>query len=75
MASYRQKLSLSREKLEIIQGQIQGQLFSHILFDQENQLLIEVQKWSNIDEQVLRKKARATWIEHEDTNTQYFHAQ
>ncbi|XP_059310969.1 uncharacterized protein LOC132062413 [Lycium ferocissimum] len=75
MASYSQKLRLAREKLEIIQGQLQDNLECTVLIEEERKLLQEIEKWSMVEEQVLRHKARATWIECGDSNSKYFHAQ
>ncbi|KAK6798356.1 hypothetical protein RDI58_006058 [Solanum bulbocastanum] len=41
----------------------------------EKKWIIKVEKWSSIEEQVVRQKARAAWIENGDSNTKYFHAQ
>uniref|UniRef100_A0A0V0GT72 Putative ovule protein n=1 Tax=Solanum chacoense TaxID=4108 RepID=A0A0V0GT72_SOLCH len=41
----------------------------------EKQTIIELEKWSNIEEAALRQKARANWIELGDSNSKYFHAQ
>lgn len=38
-------------------------------------MFLKIEKWSIVEEQALRHKARATWIECEDSNTKYFHAQ
>ncbi|KAH0765245.1 hypothetical protein KY285_001116 [Solanum tuberosum] len=43
------------------------------LIDQEKQTIIELEKWSNIEEAALRQKARANWIELGDSNSKYFH--
>ncbi|KAK4731343.1 hypothetical protein R3W88_024331 [Solanum pinnatisectum] len=43
--------------------------------EQEKKILIEMKKWSNVEESTLRQKARAIWIEHDDSNSKYFHAQ
>ncbi|KAK6775680.1 hypothetical protein RDI58_026681 [Solanum bulbocastanum] len=75
MATYQQKLCLAREKLGIIQGQIQSHMLCQDLFNQEKELLLEIAKWSNIEGQAIRHKARATWVESGDGNTKYFHAQ
>ncbi|MCE3216120.1 hypothetical protein HAX54_004971, partial [Datura stramonium] len=49
MASYQQKLILTREKLDIVQ--LQGHLLSQDLFEEEKQLIVEIAKWSSIEEQ------------------------
>ncbi|XP_070007223.1 uncharacterized protein [Nicotiana sylvestris] len=45
------------------------------LIDQEKMALMEVEKWSNIEEQILHQKSRAHWIACGDSNSKYFHAQ
>ncbi|KAK4708816.1 hypothetical protein R3W88_029741 [Solanum pinnatisectum] len=54
---------------------IQDDLMDQMLFDQEKMLLLESEKCSRVEEQVLRHKSRATWIECGDANSKYFHAQ
>ncbi|KAK6791608.1 hypothetical protein RDI58_010689 [Solanum bulbocastanum] len=34
-----------------------------------------MQKWSLVEEKVLRQKSRACWIDSGDANSKYFHAQ
>ncbi|KAK4712129.1 hypothetical protein R3W88_006642 [Solanum pinnatisectum] len=74
MTSYRQRLNLAREKLKFIQGQMKAQILDDLLIEQEKKLIIKVEKWSSIEEQV-RQKARSAWIENGDSNIKYFHAQ
>lgn len=54
MASYRQKLTQAKQKLEIIQSSISLQPLCHPLIDHKKEALLEVEKWRNFEEQVLR---------------------
>ncbi|XP_019264805.1 PREDICTED: uncharacterized protein LOC109242395 [Nicotiana attenuata] len=74
MASYKQRLEQAREKLDIIQTQIKQNPLSQSLFNEEKITLDETEKWSNMEEQVMRQKSKACWIECGDANTKYFHA-
>lgn len=62
LASYIQKLCLARERLDVIQTQIRGQVLNAELYIEERKIILEIEKWSSIEEQVLRQKSRATWI-------------
>lgn len=46
-----------------------------MLFEQEKEQVAEIQGWSTIEEQVLKKKSRPLWITCGDSNSKYFHAQ
>ncbi|OIT24741.1 hypothetical protein A4A49_36675 [Nicotiana attenuata] len=75
MASYQQRLNQARQQLEVIQANMHVQPFCQSLFDQEKEILADLDKWSNIEEQVLRQKSRANWILCGDSNSKYIHAQ
>ncbi|XP_019262930.1 PREDICTED: uncharacterized protein LOC109240716 [Nicotiana attenuata] len=45
------------------------------LINVEKAALGEIEKWSTVEEQVLRQKSKACWIECGDANTKYFHVQ
>ncbi|XP_049402176.1 uncharacterized protein LOC125865921 [Solanum stenotomum] len=75
MASYKQKLNVLREQLDILQTNLQTSNLDQSIIEQEKKILIDIEKWSNIEELVIRHKSRATWIDHGDSNTKYFHAQ
>ncbi|KAK6791572.1 hypothetical protein RDI58_010653 [Solanum bulbocastanum] len=63
------------EKVDIIQRHIQDDLMNQMLFDQAKMLLLEIEKWIMVEEQVQRQKPRATWVECGDANSKYFYAQ
>lgn len=45
------------------------------LINEERLVIVEINKWSTVEEQVLRQKRKATWITSGDANTKYCHAQ
>ncbi|XP_019254970.1 PREDICTED: uncharacterized protein LOC109233537 [Nicotiana attenuata] len=77
-----------REYKEIVQNtwnqQIQGyamyswklndDYFNKFLIEEERKTLESIEKWEAIQEQIMRQKSRATWIQLGDDNTRYFHA-
>ncbi|XP_060182229.1 uncharacterized protein LOC132611886 [Lycium barbarum] len=75
MQSYVYKLNQARQQLEQVQAAIADQPLCQTLFDQEKELISVIEKWSTVEEKVLRHKSRACWIDSGDANSKYFHAQ
>ncbi|XP_075087887.1 uncharacterized protein LOC107829334 [Nicotiana tabacum] len=51
-----------------------GGAYSDALVNQEKNYLIQLEKWSLIEESALQQKSRATWIKLGDSNTKFFSA-
>nr|XP_016486070.1 PREDICTED: uncharacterized protein LOC107806429 [Nicotiana tabacum] len=66
----RKKVSRLRQQLADLQTQLMGP--GHILFDQEGALKSELDKWSNIEENILCQKARIQWLKLGDSNNIFF---
>lgn len=63
----------ARYDLACVQRQLQMQ-HSDQLQGQEKLLLQDLEKWSMVEESIMRQKSRARWIQLEDSNTKYFSA-
>lgn len=50
MASYKLQLNKARHRLEVIQSELKNQHMDQRLIDQEKMALMEVEKWSSIEE-------------------------
>lgn len=74
MNSLEKKIGKARDHLKKVQGEMNEDHFNSSLIDTEKQLLIQIEKWEGINEQVLRQRSRAMWIQAEDQNSKFFHA-
>lgn len=61
--------------MDITQGQLLASNMNKRLIEHEKQILIEMKKWSIVEENTLRQKGRTIWIDHGDLNSRYFPAQ
>ncbi|XP_070032114.1 uncharacterized protein LOC142168111 [Nicotiana tabacum] len=66
MAGYEQRLNQARHSLECVQVALVINPFDQMLIEQEKQNISELEKWSIIEERILRQKSRATWIDYGD---------
>ncbi|XP_019244329.1 PREDICTED: uncharacterized protein LOC109224197 [Nicotiana attenuata] len=62
------------DAMNTIQGKLNEDYFNAGLIDDERKCLADIEKWEAVQEQILRQKSRATWIQVGDQNTKYFHA-
>ncbi|KAH0675354.1 hypothetical protein KY285_023155 [Solanum tuberosum] len=63
----------AREELRRVQIELHAQ-YSDLLLNQEKRLLHKLEKWSMIEESILKQKSRVTWIKLGDSNSKYFSA-
>ncbi|XP_019240505.1 PREDICTED: uncharacterized protein LOC109220492 [Nicotiana attenuata] len=74
MESYEQRLTQIRQRLGCTQANLTLDPFNQMLIEQEKQTMNELEKWSTIEERILRQKSRVTWIDYGDSNSKYFYA-
>ncbi|KAG5618655.1 hypothetical protein H5410_018479 [Solanum commersonii] len=77
MGSLDNRVAEATEKLESIQKRITqhvGTSVANTLFDIEKEDVVELQKWSDLQENVLKQKSKAHWLEVGDNNNRHFFA-
>nr|XP_009763624.1 PREDICTED: uncharacterized protein LOC104215506 [Nicotiana sylvestris] len=75
VSSLERKIEDIRRKLQDTQQMLNSDLYNPNLIQKERDLIFELEKWSNIHEEVLRQKSRVVWLAKWDSNIRYFHAQ
>ncbi|XP_019233638.1 PREDICTED: uncharacterized protein LOC109214193 [Nicotiana attenuata] len=67
------RIEAARMDLKDIQEQLSNK-YSDSLLKREKETLLNLENWSMIEENILKQKARAKWIQLGDANTKYFTA-
>ncbi|XP_019225096.1 PREDICTED: uncharacterized protein LOC109206700 [Nicotiana attenuata] len=67
------KIDQARAALKVIQQQMHQQ-YTNTLAASEKECLLKLEKWSLIEDGVLRQMSRITWIKQGYSNTKYFSA-
>ncbi|XP_019242167.1 PREDICTED: uncharacterized protein LOC109222251, partial [Nicotiana attenuata] len=67
------KVNKLEERLSDIQQKLDKDLFNESLIRAEKEVLLQLEKWQNVQEKVYRQKSRAIWITAGDSNTKFFH--
>ncbi|XP_075096132.1 uncharacterized protein LOC142174238 [Nicotiana tabacum] len=62
MNSLEKKIGKIRMELQNIQRQIDNDHLNQQLIEQEKEMIVQAEKWEEINEQVLRQKSRTAWI-------------
>ncbi|XP_070023042.1 uncharacterized protein LOC142176274 [Nicotiana tabacum] len=75
VTSIEKRVEAIREKLHVTQQLLKSDLYNSNLIQEERELILELEKWSNIHEDILRQKSRVVRLAKGDLNTRYFHAQ
>lgn len=75
MSNIEVKISNIQQELQAAQNQLANDLFNNQVTAEENELILQLEKWNMVQEKILRQRSRATWIAYGDANTKYFQAQ
>lgn len=68
-----QKVEVTKQQLRSIEEQL-AQQYTDALMIEEKETAQDLEKWSSIEESVMRRKSRIRWIKWGDVNTKYFTA-
>lgn len=74
-SSLEKRIEAIREKLQYTQQLLKSDLYNPKLIKEVRGLILDLEKWSNIHENVLRQKSKVVWIAKGDLDTEFFHAQ
>nr|XP_009597573.1 uncharacterized protein LOC104093526 [Nicotiana tomentosiformis] len=69
-----EKIRTIREKMKDIQGRMRTSNAPNSLFEEEKDLLLQLEKWDKIKESIYKQKSRVQWLQLRDTNSAYFFA-
>ncbi|XP_019265921.1 PREDICTED: uncharacterized protein LOC109243445 [Nicotiana attenuata] len=69
-----EKIELYRQNLQYIQTQRGHHTQPDLLFEEEEEVKIELEKWSLVEESILKQKSRNKWLELGYENNAYFFA-
>ncbi|XP_075111508.1 uncharacterized protein LOC142181830 [Nicotiana tabacum] len=68
------KIKEAKNKLTQLQQSMQSPKNSSAVIDEEKMTKMELAKWMEVEESILKQKARVKWLKEGDSNTSYFHA-
>ncbi|XP_019248683.1 PREDICTED: uncharacterized protein LOC109227949 [Nicotiana attenuata] len=69
-----QKINSIREGLKEVQGIMKDHNAPSRLFEEEKEMLYQLEKWDKIEESIYKQKSRIQWLQLGDTNNAYFFA-
>lgn len=75
MSSLDHRLEKLQAKLNDAQGELENDPYNPHLILEEKKILLELERWSNIHERVLRQKSKVVWINHGNSNSKFFYTQ
>jgi len=68
------RIRMYRQHLHDIQYTMRNPGQAHDIIELEKEVKLNLEKWLNIEESIMKQKSRVQWLQLGDGNTTYFHA-